>query len=95
MEPTHKAHAGTSANPTGGTLAAPRSAPALGGCGWPVVAPEVAARILAWRATGQPVSDIARDLHLTPAEVFQVFRAADRATAADRAATVRETGVPG
>lgn len=42
-----------------------------------VVAPEVAARIVARRAAGDLPVDIGHDLHLTPLEVRDVLRAAD------------------
>lgn len=46
-------------------------------CAATVVAPEVAERILARQATGQQVSQIGRDLQLTPAEIRSVLRAAE------------------
>jgi hypothetical protein len=44
----------------------------------PVVAPEVAARIVACRAAGDDVAVISRTLHLTPVEVLRVLRDAER-----------------
>jgi len=41
-----------------------------------VVAPDVAARIVARRAAGEMVADIGRDLGMTPTEVLSVLRAA-------------------
>ena len=42
------------------------------------VAPEVAARILALRAAGGQVSHIARNVRMSPGEVLDVLRAAER-----------------
>lgn len=44
----------------------------------PVVAPEVAKRIVARRAAGEHITDISRDLHMTAVEVLNVLRAAER-----------------
>lgn len=43
-----------------------------------VVAPEVAERIMARRAAGELPTAISRDLHMTPVEVLNVLRAAER-----------------
>ena len=43
-----------------------------------VVAPEVAARVVARRAAGELPAEIARELHLTPLEVGDVLRAAEQ-----------------
>jgi len=43
-----------------------------------VVAPEVAARIVALREAGEGVSDIGHSLNLTPGEMSAVLRAAER-----------------
>ena len=48
------------------------------GPGSPAVAPEVAERIVARRATGEPVSSIAGALHLTLAEVRRVIGDAEQ-----------------
>jgi hypothetical protein len=42
------------------------------------VAPEVAARIVAWRGAGAQVADIAHNVGLTPGEVLDVLRSAER-----------------
>jgi predicted transcriptional regulator len=49
-----------------------------------VVAPEVAARIMARRAAGELLADIGRDLHLTRLEVVDVLRAAEHRVGAAR-----------
>ncbi len=79
MKPTRQAHGTPRRTRTGGTRRG--SALISGATGHrarPPVAPEVAARIVAWRAAGAQVADIAHNVGLTPGEVLDVLRSAER-----------------
>ena len=78
MKPTQETRGARRRPRTGGTRRGSVPGQVPGQCAQPPVAPEVAARIVSWRAAGAQVAHIASNVGLTPGEVLDVLRAAER-----------------